>query len=198
MKTGTQILMLTLILALVAGLSLYVGHQWSRKTTNEATVSAVMERMRNIHEMALVETQLSLIYDYKDFWHFDVSPFRKKALILVEGDVKAGFDLDAMGLIWDLENRHVVIDSIPNVEILSVDHNIRYYDIQEGSFNGFTAEELTKLGGGAKKYLRAKAEESDLLIKAENRQKAFFEETKALLEQAGWTVDLRYQNHLLD
>lgn len=198
MKTWVQFLMFFLCLAVVAGLSMYIGHQWSQKKTNEATVSAVMERMRNIHEMALVESQLSLIYDYKDFWHFDVSPFRKKALILVEGDVKAGFDLDKMSITWDLEGRHVIIDSIPEVEVLSVDHDIRYYDIQEGSFNGFTAEELTKLGGGAKKYLQATAEESDLLTKATQRQKAFLTEMKALLEQSGWTVDLRFQNHLLD
>jgi hypothetical protein len=149
-----------------------------------------MERMRNIHEMALVESQMSLIYDYKDFWHFDVTPFRKKALILVEGDVKAGFDLEGIHIEWYLEDRRVKIDSIPAVKILSVDHDLKYYDLQEGSFNGFTAEELTELGHGAKKYLESKAIEAGTLQEAAKRQKLFFEEVEQVLSQAGWEVDM--------
>lgn len=180
-----------LVLMLLLAMAGYIGYRWQNTDHRQVVQSGVvMERIKNIRELALVEAQLSEIYDYKDYWGIDMSPFRKKALILVKGKVKAGFQLDDMRIIWDLDRHRVLIDSIPEVRILSVDHDLQYYDLQEGSFNGFDAQKLTELNDGAKKFLTKKAISDQILIKAENRQGVFLEEMKAMLIQAGWEVDM--------
>jgi len=191
MRSITKIIITVIVLTLLLGMAAYIGYLWKRDTQqNVVQSSVVMERIKNIQELAVVEAQLSEIYDYKDYWGIDMSPFRKKALILVKGKVKAGFDLDEMRIIWDLDNGSVKIDSIPDVRILSVDHDLQYYDIQEGSFNGFDAQKLTELNEGAKSYLSKKAISDQILVQATERRDIFLEEMKTMLEQGGWVVDM--------
>ena len=184
----TAILFLFGITLLVLGA--YLGVTWKStfESKTSANASVVIERIKEIHEMAFVEAHLSEIYDYKDYWGFDLSPFRKKAIILVEGQVKAGVDLQSIDLIWDEEAKTLIIDSLPPCTILSIDHDLRYYDIQEGSFNSFDATKLSDLQKGAKDFLASKAIDKQVLDQAEERKRLFLEEASQALSSMGWTL----------
>ena len=54
-------------------------------------------------------------------------------------------------------------------DILSIDHQIDYYDLQQGTFNQFTPEEMTKLQTFAKDKIRSTAISSGLLNKEKRR-----------------------------
>jgi hypothetical protein len=188
-----------LICALILALGVYLGVTWKSNfsTRTSANASVVVERIKEIHEMAFVEAHLSEIYDYKDYWGFDLSPFRKKAIILVEGHVKAGVDLQSIDLQWDEESKTLTIDSLPPCTILSIDHDLRYYDIQEGSFNTFDASKLSDLQKGAKDFLASKAIDRRVLARAEERKELFLEEAREALSAMGWTLVINDKDPLV-
>ena len=86
------------------------------------------------------------------------------------------------------ENKVIEISHFPDPEILSIDHDIDYYDVQEGTFNSFSPEDYTKLNQSAKDFILKKAEESDLYTAAEKQGQELLETIRFLAESAGWTL----------
>jgi hypothetical protein len=72
--------------------------------------------------------------------------------------------------------------------ILSIDHDLDYYDLTEGTFNAFTKDDLNKLNQQAKNYIEAAAAKSDLLAQAEERGQEMLETMRFLVEGSGWTL----------
>jgi hypothetical protein len=183
---------LLFLFAIAMGLGgLYYGMKINPLRTNsEQEAVIILERMEQVHKMVLVTSHFSEIYDYKDYWFYDLSPFRKKALIRVRAQVQAGFDLEKARITVDSETRTVTISDIPPCEILSVDHDLDYYDIQQGTFNYFDENKFTELSQSAKTFITDEAISSGVLEQAELRKKAFLEETAQIIRQYGWTLQL--------
>ena len=75
-----------MILAVVGlmALSIIIGWVWGKRSQffeNQQHVSAsvVVEKMEKVLKLVTVEATLSEIYNYKDFYSYDISPLRKKA-----------------------------------------------------------------------------------------------------------------------
>ncbi|NTW34279.1 MAG: DUF4230 domain-containing protein, partial [Bacteroidetes bacterium] len=71
----------------------------------------------------------------------DVSFFTKKALIRVKARILAGFDFEKVKISVDEKSKTVTISNIPPPQILSMEHDLDYYDITEGIFNSFSTED---------------------------------------------------------
>ena len=56
----------------------------------------LMEKIKTVAKLVTVEGYFSEVYDYQDYWNYDVSMFRKKALIRVKAKVSVGYDLSKM------------------------------------------------------------------------------------------------------
>lgn len=190
MKVGLKYVVVSILILLAAGVGWYYGIRSSAGRTLESVDAVVMmERIRNVHKLVLVEGAFSEIYDYKDYWMYDLSPFRKKALVRVQAIVLAGFDLEKAEIRIDGQTHTIVIHKLPPCEILSVDHELDYYDIQEGTFNQFSEEKLTEINKGAKRFIRTQAELSGLLDKAEDRKQNFIHELSLTARAFGWKVE---------
>ncbi|MBK9982670.1 MAG: DUF4230 domain-containing protein [Saprospiraceae bacterium] len=46
-----------------------------------------------------------------------------------------------------------MISGMPPAEILSVDHDLDYYDLSEGFFNSFSTEDYNKINADAKDFV---------------------------------------------
>ena len=129
----------------------------------------LLEKVQKVCKLVSVEGTFSDIYSYQDYQYYDVSPFRKKALIVVNAKVLVGIDLTKAKFATNQATKTLTISQIPAAEILSIDPDLRYYDITEGTFNQFSATELTTITRKAKEQIKAKAEKSELLTMAGNR-----------------------------
>jgi hypothetical protein len=178
------------LLILMAGVTgWWFGLRHNAFSTTERVDAVVMlERIQNVHKLVLVEGSFSEIYDYKDYWMYDVSPFRKKALIRVKADVLIGFDLEKANIELDEEKHVLTIHHLPESEILSIDHDLDYYDLQEGTFNQFSEVKLTELGKGAKQFIQTQAQNSELISRADQRQANFIKELSLTASAMGWKV----------
>jgi hypothetical protein len=179
-------------LILAAGASgLYYGLKLNPLRINsEEEAVIIVDRIEQVHKLILVESYFSEIYDYKDYWLYDLSPFRKKALIRVNAQVLAGFDLEKASIVADSETRTLTIKDLPYSEILSVDHELDYYDIQQGTFNYFDDDKITELSKSAKEFIVEKAKTSGILEQAELRKEEFLNETAEVVRLYGWELQL--------
>ena len=163
-------------------------------TKNSMTVEEeseiLLERINTVMKLITVEGEFSEIYDYKDYWKYDLSPFRKKALVRINGKVSVGHNLNNINIEAFPDQKRIVIKNVPRPEILSVDHQISYYDITQGTFNSFTPKDYNKINENAKELIRKKAEESILMKTAQDQGIQLLDMIRFMTEQMGWKVEI--------
>lgn len=181
---------LILALAFLAGILLtrWYFNLGNAKRQEQATL--LMERIKSVTQLVVLEGYFSEIYTYQDYYGFDLSFFRKKALIRVKARVSVGFDLDKLNIHADTRTKTLKMSVIPDPEILSIDHNLDYYDIQEGVFNSFSEEDYTRLNQKAKDYVRKLAMDSDLFTKALQRREDIYNTIRFLTGSMGWNLEI--------
>ena len=154
----------------------------------EENSTVLLEKIQTVAKLITVEGYFSEVYNYKDYWGYDWGIFRKKALMRVKAKVSVGFDLSKMKIEALEEEKLVIISQLPQAEILSIDHDMDYYDLKEGTFNSFTEQDYNKLQENAKKYIEAKARESELFEEAEAQGNQMIDLIAFITEAAGWTI----------
>ena len=163
-------------------------------TQNSMTVEeeseVLLERINTVTKLITVEGEFSEIYDYKDYWKYDLSLFRKKALVKISGKVSVGYNLNNIKIESFPDQKRIVISNLPGPTILSVDHKLSYYDITQGSFNSFTPKDYNKINENGKELIRKKAEESILMKTAEDQGVQLLKMMGFMAEQMGWTVEM--------
>lgn len=188
MKLSKYIIIFLLFLLAIAG-AWYMGFKTSMPQAHvQEDHSAILNQVQDVFKFIAVEGQVSEIYSYKDYYYYDLSPFRKKALIKVNAKVSIGYDFEKLNIQIDESTKQLIIKDLSSPEILSLDHDLEYYDVDEGTFNNFSPEDLTKLNESSKNYISKVAMDSDLYKRAEKQQEELFGMLQFILEPAGWQL----------
>lgn len=148
----------------------------------------LLSRIEKVSKLVTVDGYFSEVYDYKDYYGYDWKIFRKKALIRVKAKVSVGYNLENISVEVDESSRTISIGGLPEPTILSIDHDLDYYDLSEGTFNSFSTSDLTKLQDQAKDYIAVRAANSDLINQAEVRGKEILQSIAWMVESHGWTM----------
>ena len=161
------------------------------KVTTEEQSQVLMEKIKTVAKLVTVEGYFSEVYDYEDYWNYDISPFRKKALIRVKAKVSVGYDLTKMSIEAIPEQKLLIISDLPDPSIISIDHDLDYYDITEGTFNTFSEDDYNMLNRNAKEKIRQAAVGSDLFLAAEAQSNNMLDLVKFMVEGAGWKLQFQ-------
>jgi Protein of unknown function (DUF4230) len=115
--------MLVLMLTFIAGawLVFNIMRPTGGKIVTEDS-KILLEKIQKVCKLVTVEGTFSDIYSYQDYQYYDVSPFRKKALIVVNAKVLVGLDLSKAKFKTDEATKTLTISQIPAAEIMSIDH----------------------------------------------------------------------------
>jgi len=182
------------ILALVVafGLGIWAMNWYHKKTAAnvEEQSTVLLEKIKKVTKLITVEGYFAEIYDHKDYYYYDISPFRKKALLRVKAKVSVGYDLGNMKIKTIPAKKKIIISQLPDPKIISLDHDVDFYDLQQGTFNSFTAKDYTELNKKAKEYIEKTALESDLLTTAKQQANTTFELIEFIAKGSGWTVEI--------
>jgi hypothetical protein len=190
----TKLTIRLIIFLVLAALAFFAGILATRyyygltaeKTKEQSTV--LLERIQKVTKLITVEGYFSEVFDQKSYWMYDISLFRKQALIRVKAKVSVGYDLGQMKITMDEATRTIIVSELPKPKILSIDHDLDYYNISEGTFNSFTAEDYTRLNQKAKEFIERKARESDLFQQAEVQGNQMLEIVETMAAASGWKV----------
>jgi len=194
MKKGITILGLLILILMVFFGTRYWYTKDSMTVMQESDV--LLEKIRTVTKLITVEGQFSEIYDYKDYWKYDISPFRKQALVRIKATVSVGYDLNNINIESFPNEKKIVISELPEPTILNLDHDLSYYDITQGTFNTFTTDDYNKINENAKQLIREKAEASQLFEAAQKQGNELLDIAEFLTTQTGWTLEIRDKDYL--
>jgi hypothetical protein len=159
----------------------------SQQIRQESTL--LLERIEKVFKVVMAEGYFTEIYDHnskKEFLGF--FKVNKKALVIAKAKVSVGFDFAKMKVKRDETTRKLIIEEFPQAEVLSVDTDYKFYDIEQGWLNKFNHEDYTNILTEAKKVMQDKAIESDL-PKVANRQIGLM--MNQLAASMNWEVEFK-------
>ena len=180
---------LFIIIAFAGGLFLARAYYKPAPLQKETEATILLEKIKTVAKLVTVEGHFSELYSYKDYWQYDWPIFRKKAILRVQAKVSVGYDLGNMQIDVQQDEHLIVIKNIPEKpEILSIDHDVDYYDLKQGTFNTFTQEDYNELLEDARSFIETKAQDSELIQSAEAQGIEILDLIRFLAENAGWQV----------
>jgi hypothetical protein len=191
MNTITKILFLVGIISVCILIGIYWGSNLGiGKKHEEINSSLVVERIEKVAKLITVEAYMSELYSHKDYYTYDWSFLRKKAIIRVNAKVSAGYDIKKMNITLDSKTKKITIGPIPPVEILSIDHTLDYFDVEEGIFNSFEPQDYNKINAKAKDYIRNLASNHDIIKKASEQENAMIDMMKTMANGMGYELEI--------
>lgn len=181
-----------LVLLVVFGVR-YFENRDNKRDQLEESSSLIQEQIRNVGKLVVTEGTFSQVYTYNDSkkFYLDVLSARKKALIVVNATATVAYDLSKMEVALDEKNKTVIIKHIPEEEI-SINPDIKYYDVTQDYLNQFDASDFNKIKQRINKSMLEKVENSTLKSNAQNRLISELQKIYILTNSLGWT--LRYNN----
>ncbi|PWJ60648.1 uncharacterized protein DUF4230 [Dyadobacter jejuensis] len=181
---------LTLFIGAGAGIfaynRLFSKNSGKSMATTESTV--LLESIEKVFKVVMAEGYFTEIYNYqhdKNFWNLIKD--KKKALIIAKAKVLVGYDFGKMRFHFSEGDRKMIIDYFPDPEILSMDTDYKFYDIEQGWLNRFQSDDYTAILNEAKQTMNDKALESDLPRIATNQVQLMMFQIAATMN---WKIDM--------
>lgn len=166
------------------------GASKKKKTRTEvqAESNILLERIEKVFKVVFAEGYFTEIYDHKsnkDFWGIFQS--NKKALVVTKAKVSVGYDFSKMKFERDEETRKIKVIAFPEPEVISMDTDYKFYDINQGWLHKFKTDDYTSILEDAKKLMKSRALESHLPIAA-NKQVALM--MQQIAESMNWQIEM--------
>lgn len=187
MKSFSQLILITLAF-LIGGWFSYQYFKGGSKPIENSTV--LLEQIRAVTKLSTIEGQFSEVYNYSEYQGYFTFFWDKKILVRVRATVSAGYDLNGFHIEADPLTKTVKMSGFPAAQILSIDHNLDYYDVSEGLFTNFSSEDYNRINLRAKDLIREQAIKSNLLAKAEEQGKKMTELIQFMVQSAGWNLQM--------
>ncbi len=168
------------------------------KTYTNEDIQIVLQSVKNMSKLVVSEGSFSEVYSYKDAkkYFYDTFEFNKSVIITVNAKVQVLFDLEKMDIDIDSLNKKIKIKYIPKEEIIIIP-NVKYFDIQQSTFNTFTKEELNKINQKSILKIKETAKVSALKKNAKKRLITELSKIYQLSAILGWEVVDETEEQLL-
>lgn len=119
--------------------------------------------MRKVFKIVFAEGQFQEILNYKDSRKLlKFIPATKKALVIIRAKVLVGYNFEKCRWELDEESKTIKITYFPEPEILSIEPDFNYYQIEEDLFSVFNRYDLEKIQQEGKKQIENAALQSGL------------------------------------
>ena len=159
------------IIGIVIGilLSLLYFEKQKNKTIHQQS-NVILENIEKMNKLVVSEAYFNEVFSYSDSdkYFFDMVNFDKNAVLLVNARAQISYDLSQLKIEVDSIHKIIKIKEIPQEEITIIP-DIKYYDLQQSSFNSFTKEELNTMNSKAIEQIKSHIDLSDIRKKAKER-----------------------------
>lgn len=155
-------------------------YQKDDKDQKKEQLKVVVNSLKNLKKLVVSSASFSEVYDYSDSkkYFYDVLSFNKKAIVTVDAKVEVGYDLNKLKIEIDSINKRIYINQIPTEEV-TISPNVKYFDLQQSSFNAFSKEELNQINQKSIEKIKETFELTTLKKEAKER---LFEEISQIYQ----------------
>lgn len=167
----------------------FLSSKFLGKSSTVKESSVLLERIEKVFKVVMAEGYFTEIYNYqhdKNFWNLIND--KKKALVIAKAKVLVGYDFGKMHFHLNEDDRRMIIDFFPEPEILSMDTDYKFYDIEQGWLNRFQSDDYTSILNEAKQAMNEKALQSDLPRIATNQVHLMMFQLAATMS---WKIELQ-------
>jgi F0F1-type ATP synthase assembly protein I len=194
-QTATSNSMGTLIIGLLLGavfmfLARRQGNNAKQSVVKESS-HTVVESIRKVFKIVFAEGHFNELYNYEQTRKlFGFIPSTKRALVVIKAKVLVGFDFEKC--VWEIDevNQKIKMISFPEPEILSIEPDYLYYNLDEGIFNLLGREDLTKIQANGKKQVEIAAIKSHLPQIAADQMRTILTE---VVQSRNWQLEDSYK-----
>ena len=184
------------ILGLILGaILMYWFFSLFRKKKNKEITEhqsvVLLERIKSVCKLISVEGDFAEIYKYENTKERFMSlvSSKKKALIVINAKAQIGYDLQKILMHANNEKKQIILTNYTEPQVLSIETELEFYDIQNGLYNAFTPRDLTSLNQEAIKHIKEKIPQSGLMETARKEAMEAVLLIEKLVETIGWSVD---------
>jgi len=184
-----------ILLAFLAGIFVTWSMNNKAVVTSTADINILYEDIKSVCKLVAIEATYAERFDSlneKSVPIFYPLPYKyklsKEATIFVSGKLMVGYDMSKMEIKMDSESKTIRLTNVPAPEILAIDHDIKYENIESSWFNSFTAADFTALNKSAKEAVRKRGVSDAILQKAQEEGNQMIEIIELMAQNAGWTV----------
>ncbi len=193
------LILVGVILGLLCGVlatMLFYKRKGNQQIEEQSTM--LLERVKKVCKLVTVEGEFTELFTHKDAKNvfFNLLIMKKKALIIVKAKVLIGFDLRKINFEANSATKQVILSNFPEPEIISMETDLEYYDVNKGIINQFSEKELTSMNKKSKDFIRKKVEESHLVEVARHQAADTIAIIRPLVESVGW--ELVIDKHILE
>lgn len=176
-------------LALGAALLFLINKAYAKNSSVSVKESShtVVESIKKVFKIVCAEGQFNELYDFEETRNFlSFIPSTKKALVIVKAKVLIGYDFEKC--VWETNEaaKTVTLLSFPEAEILAVESDCQYYNMENGLFNKFDKNDLTLMQAQGKKQIEMAAVKSDLPKFAARQMRTVLTE---VLQSKNWKLE---------
>lgn len=157
---------------------------------NQVQSTLLLDKIKHVCKLITVEGEFSEVFAHRDgkSMFFKLLQLEKKALLIVKAKVLIGFDLTKINIEMHPEKKRVKLSRFPDPEIMSMETDLEFYDVQKGLINVFSEVDLTNMNIKSKEFIREKIERSYLFDISRNQAADTVAIIKQLIESVGWEL----------
>lgn len=185
------------LLTFLAGFFLHLSMNNKTVVKNNTDINVLYEEIKTVCKLVAVEATYSERFDSLNEKSVPILyplPYKykltKEATIFVSGKMMVGYDMSKMQIKMDGETKTVTLTDIPEPEILALDHDIKYENIDESWFNSFSPDDFTALNKSAKEAVVKRGVSDHIIEKARSEGNQMIQIIELLAQNAGWTVEV--------
>lgn len=185
------LVLLGVLIGLAGGVTATAYYFRSRKSNEAQDQSTLLlNKIKQVCKLITIEGEFSEVFAHRDgkSVFFKLLQLEKKALLVVKAKVLIGFDLAKIKIEMKPEQKKVVISHFPDPEILGMETDLEYYDVQKGMINKFSELDLNKVNKKSKEFIREKIEQSYLFDIARNQATDTISVIHQLIDSVGWSL----------
>ncbi len=185
------------VLAFLLGIAAFWGFTHNSQTIIEQNATVLLEQVRKVTKLVTVEGDVSEVFNSTNNREVTLYlplparfSFRKEAMVQVQGTVLVGYNLEEMALDVDEATRTLRLSNLPEPEILAIDQDLTFKNLEESWFNTFTAEDYSAMSREAKRAMEEKVMSSGLMDAARLEGNNLIETINIIAKGMGYTVEL--------
>ncbi|MCX8058027.1 MAG: DUF4230 domain-containing protein [Spirochaetes bacterium] len=137
-----RLLLIFLVIFLCA--IIYVFYNKNKNKLNLVNESTIVEQIKKVFKLSIIELNISEIYNYEKAKNILFISFKKKALIIVNAKVIIGFDFEKSKISYIKEDKKLIFEKLDGPEVISIDTNYNFYDIQYSFFNKISEKDINE------------------------------------------------------
>ncbi len=175
---------------------LFAKKSFFKEKSKEQSV-VLLDKIKNVSKLITVEGNFNEVMHFSDVKNslLNMVSSKKKAIVLANAKVYIGFDMKKVLFEANADKRKIKIISFPEPEVLSIETDVEFYDVQNGLFNKFDASELTELNKKVKQNIADKIPESNLLLSAQNKAIETLNIMEQMVDTFGWKMEYKNSIH---